>query len=308
MCTPSSFFVMVYSQYNSKFFSSMSNKACYWAGFIAADGCITTSGNTKYLQINVADKDRQHLQKLVLDVGGKNIVVRTYPPAPKSKSQQKIARISFRLYPHDVAILKDIFSITESKTYNLSFPELDTFEQQLSFIVGFIDGDGCVSRNKVGYRVDVNTASPVFLQGVKIFFDTKYPKLSATGGNASIHTRKLSTGTSFYGYCPVGSRLIPFILDVDNYLGNTILARKWEKAITYAKENKDKKPCVRTLTLQQFTSIKALIERGVSNKEISTVLSIPIWTVERVKYKKYNYDYVSDTTFQTAGGDPRANS
>lgn len=34
-----------YNKYNFDFFSTFSRESCYWAGFIAADGCVSTAGN-----------------------------------------------------------------------------------------------------------------------------------------------------------------------------------------------------------------------------------------------------------------------
>lgn len=55
---------------NNDFFAVPNNLNCYWAGFIAADGCVVESKNckTKTLKIEITDSDREHLKKFADDV------------------------------------------------------------------------------------------------------------------------------------------------------------------------------------------------------------------------------------------------
>lgn len=115
---------------NDSFFADKhSEQACYWAGFIAADGNI--SGNR--LSISLSAKDRDHLIRLKRQLQAENPIT--------------IIRNGVRLAVSSEQIASDLaaFGITEKKTFSLSFPEWLNEEQARHFIRGYFDGDGSVS-------------------------------------------------------------------------------------------------------------------------------------------------------------------
>lgn len=73
----------MYKKYNvnENFFSLDTPESFYWAGFIAADGCILK--NLKVLEIGLGIKDKKHLKKFKsaikytgnISIGGKENIV-----------------------------------------------------------------------------------------------------------------------------------------------------------------------------------------------------------------------------------------
>lgn len=53
---------------NDDFFEVPNELNCYWAGFIAADGCIHTGKKQDVLSIFLALKDKNHLNRFKLDI------------------------------------------------------------------------------------------------------------------------------------------------------------------------------------------------------------------------------------------------
>ena len=116
---------------NTEFFSTPNVINSYWAGFIAADGCISDNGR---LAIGLARLDIAHLDQLCIDLdytGG----VRVYEDrASLSVNSKKIT--------YD---LKNNFNITPRKSATLGTPNIDEEALIKAFISGVIDGDGSIS-------------------------------------------------------------------------------------------------------------------------------------------------------------------
>lgn len=107
-----------------------SNEAYYWLGFIMADGHFS---KTNQLQINLSEKDLSHLNKFATFIEHEKL---------------NIPRINVN-FSEIYNWLFDLFRIQNNKTYypcDLSNLHGDAF---FSFIIGFIDGDGCI--NEKGY-------------------------------------------------------------------------------------------------------------------------------------------------------------
>ena len=115
---------------NTEFFSTPNIINSYWAGFIAADGCVSDGGR---LSIGLAVVDVAHLDRLCLDLdytGG----VKMYGAGPKlTVHSKKIVRD-----------LKDNFNITPRKSTTLKPPNING-GLAMAYICGVIDGDGSIS-------------------------------------------------------------------------------------------------------------------------------------------------------------------
>jgi hypothetical protein len=113
----------------------------YWIGFLMADGHI--HHKIKRLTLSVAEKDKEHINKFSKFVN-KNVTI------TKNKKDYKIFT-NYRVRMADVSVVSEIikkFDFKERKTYN---PPLDLCISNdnlfISFLIGFIDGDGCLSNN-----------------------------------------------------------------------------------------------------------------------------------------------------------------
>lgn len=136
------------------YFSVLNAESCYWAGFIAADGCIC---GEKLLVISLQAGDSKHLENFL--------------SALKSDYKVKI-RMAKKIFPQariqivSEQICKDLgtnFNIVPAKSLILQFPENLNNELLDAFIVGVIDGDGCIglynSKGKRQKRLSISLIS-----------------------------------------------------------------------------------------------------------------------------------------------------
>jgi len=126
-------------QVNDDFFANRDSLGCcYWAGFIAADGCVG-SPKKNCLRLKVKDTDLDHLKTFrhSIEYDGKLHITH--------KNENTYVCINI----HSKKIVEDLacFNITNRKTLTLEPPPLNG-EQALAFLIGYIDGDGCIGIEK----------------------------------------------------------------------------------------------------------------------------------------------------------------
>jgi hypothetical protein len=126
---------IVSSKYSADtdFFDAPTNLNSYWAGFIAADGCVKHDKGS--LLIDLAIKDYTHLLKFSNSVKytGK---VRIY------RNVSKLEIHGMHKWMYD---LKTHFNIIPRKSLILEPPSGLGQTASLAFIIGYIDGDGDIS-------------------------------------------------------------------------------------------------------------------------------------------------------------------
>lgn len=118
---------------NSHIFKEYSEASCYWAGFIAADGCVMDNGA---LKIMLKYDDTAHLEKFKLFVG----------------STHKISSNTDKYYRSELGFrnssiiegLRDNFNIVPRKSISYQFPVSIPDCYLKDFIRGYFDGDGCI--------------------------------------------------------------------------------------------------------------------------------------------------------------------
>lgn len=123
--------------YNEKFFSNINIDSAYWAGFIAADGYINRKNN--YVEISLADKDYCILEaiKKQTEYNGEIEKIIRYG--------KKYIRIRFGASYQWIKDLTEIWNISsDNKSYNLLPPHINNKNYIYSYIIGLIDGDGCI--------------------------------------------------------------------------------------------------------------------------------------------------------------------
>jgi hypothetical protein len=123
---------------NDSFFTSDAPESFYWAGFIAADGCIFNNkkGNTQ-LKINLSVFDVEHLKKFVdaVNFTGKIENIKW------KKKDGVLVRITSKQIVEDLKR----FNIVPKKTFIYTLPEwLIDHPLVNHFMRGYFDGDGSV--------------------------------------------------------------------------------------------------------------------------------------------------------------------
>jgi hypothetical protein len=127
------------------YFDMVSEETCYWAGFLAADGCIHAERNQ--IGVYLSSRDRDHLAKLSIAASGEDrvkVFKETHFPC---------ARVVWTVVsPRMIDRLSAIWNITPRKTATLQPPSLHALSHNLAYIGGYLDGDGFIGTYDVGGR------------------------------------------------------------------------------------------------------------------------------------------------------------
>lgn len=154
---------------NVDFFDSWSDEMAYVLGYLYADGSLEDASliRGKYIRVSSTDLDRiQLLRRLI---GSKHTVV-TIDGRGVRKTQYLLRIGSSRLY----ARLSEL-GLTPAKSLTMRMPEVpqDNFS---SFVLGYFDGDGCVSIEK-GAGGSVKRLLTVFTSGSRDFLTSLHSLL-----------------------------------------------------------------------------------------------------------------------------------
>lgn len=170
------------------FFSRDNEKSFYWAGFIAADGCVhkKIKHNNKTLSINLAEKDVGHLKCFKTDINFDGPIYKSISKHSLKNPKWKDS-VKRSLMISSAQIFSDLkrFNIIPRKTHIYKFPEW-LVEHKLvhHYMRGYIDGDGSFfydkSRNRVCFEL---RGTYDFLVEFKRIIDShliKQPKTTVT--------------------------------------------------------------------------------------------------------------------------------
>jgi hypothetical protein len=212
-----------------KYFKLMDLKSpetCYWIGFLLADGHIYKETN---IQMNLSIHDKDHVLKLQKYLGEFPIL--------EYKEQIRICISDKKLSK----FLSSKFNWKSNKTkVPPIFPKLSNV-QMFSLIIGFIDGDGSISKNMIRVKCDYSW---------KTIIENFYFLL--VGENKNFN--KTSCGCSII-YISQLETLFK-IKERAEKLNLPILERKWSKIKR------------RILRQEKSKIVKKLIDSGLSIKEI----------------------------------------
>lgn len=150
---------------NENAFGRLTLESCYWAGYIAADGCIKYSKyNTRgILSFHINKRDKIQLELLKLFIGANN---------PIYQYVDDSIELSIRQINKMALDLKAKYNITERKSLTLKPPHLSG-NMALAFIVGYLDGDGCITSCH-GKRAISFRGTKAMLSWIQKAFDKLY--------------------------------------------------------------------------------------------------------------------------------------
>lgn len=195
---------------NDLFFNTPTLINSYWAGFIAADGCINNSFPRLHLELSKVDE--QHLLLFKNTVGYTGIIEKR---TRGNKHFVKI-QISSRQWKDD---LYKVFNVTPRKSFTLLPPNI-TGENLDAYVAGLIDGDGWIgkdSKTKKYTTVCINTASNSIILFIQEYF------LHRLNKHCNIHKQKNTFSLVFSG--TVADTYVNFVRS----LNVPLLRRKWYK-------------------------------------------------------------------------------
>lgn len=125
---------------NENAFSKPTPDSLYWAGFLAADGCVTKDGTySKLVSLTLKDSDADHVKAFAEFIG-------TDRPLINRRTQ-----VGVTVAVNSVKIANDLinFGITERKS--LTYQPTEICINSSDFWRGMVDGDGGVYIDKNGY-------------------------------------------------------------------------------------------------------------------------------------------------------------
>lgn len=146
--------------HNVNYFNVLTKQNCYWAGFIAADGCIT---DDNYISIALSVKDFNHLNKFIKDINFKG------KPSHYKDNVRHIVSIKLSRSEKTIASLKKYFNIGPRKSLTLKKPNITDRLKVKAYIKGYIDGDGCIHFAKKKTKLGVKKYIALSITGTKPF-------------------------------------------------------------------------------------------------------------------------------------------
>lgn len=193
-CSNSCRYIAKYPNFNENYFATPNLTNSYWAGFIAADGCILTpSAGQRIMAIELKAADQPHLDRMQDDIGAGTV-----------RSHSRIIKATGALYSgatyqlRSNKICDDLgsnFNIFPRKTLTHGPPNLEG-NLAHAFIAGYIDGDGSYVRHDTRPRLSVVGTKNFLTWMLGIYDINKIPVLRngiyqvQLNGNDAINVRK----------------------------------------------------------------------------------------------------------------------
>lgn len=207
------------------FFSRDNEESFYWAGFLAADGCVYKKCNSKQLILSLSEKDKDHLLKFKRQINFDGKINRSVTKHSLTNSKWKDS-IKSTLTISSSQIFEDLkrFNIVPNKTKIYSFPEwLISHPLVNHYMRGYVDGDGSFFYDQKRDRVCFE------LRGNKDFLITYKSILESNFDIQSNNTVTIPDSTSKIKY--YGKWLVPQIFDFLYQDATVFLERKYDIAI-----------------------------------------------------------------------------
>lgn len=222
----------LYSQ-NNYFFNVPNIQNSYWAGFIAADGCIGNCRGKRFLVINLKNTDRDILEEFKNQTSFTGNISNG-----KHKGYGKYidniycySTIQIRNCDQWISDLKQHWNITENKSITILRPNITDINLQLSYIIGLIDGDGHIGIANGKLKFELCGTKDVLEWASNILYsledNEKYDKLTVyKKKNEKMHYINCS---SIRAYC-----LLKQLIEKSTPYK---LTRKWNKIKEYELNN-----------------------------------------------------------------------
>jgi len=218
--------------FNRDYFSVLNLERAYWAGFIAADGCLSTVGNSIKLSIRLNRKDHNHLEMFKKCISHEG-------PVHKGSSLRKQTTCFFSVIEINGIFewqsdLYKIYNITPKKSLTLKPPNLRDSSLIKAFIIGYIDGDGYIGRRHYYnyWRLSI-VGTEDFLMFIESFFNKHYPyyKLAHLRKNKSIYEYDIQGKRVSTILRDLATIKVPHLYRKWNPVKNELLDKEWVEYI-----------------------------------------------------------------------------
>lgn len=160
---------------NESAFDEYSEESCYWAGFLAADGCVDSKNRVRVM---LKYDDLGHLEKLRTFLKSTHTI---------SINTNKYYRCSLEITNAHMCDMLDInFNIVPNKTDKLKFPSHIPSKYLLPYIRGYFDGDGSICESFSNKNSITASIYATFASGSRDFSEKLFSYLQdklALGGH-----------------------------------------------------------------------------------------------------------------------------
>lgn len=267
---------------NDNFFETPNLINSYYAGFIAADGCIrVTKTGAKYLMFGLSIKDKCLLENIKKDLNFEGPITE-YP---------KLTKKFVRLIINSPKICEDLeknFNITPRKTFTLIPPNINKTSLIDAFICGYIDGDGtiCFSHDYKNGKQKKCCISLIGTFDFLTWINNRFKEIY-TPKNKNSKNKKPFISKSGFGNKRKDDRQIFTISFSDKWARNIILnmtqysipflKRKWsDEIINFCKNYKKRRPVCRQKGVNIFNLNGDLITKCSTLEEANNITNVTV--------------------------------
>jgi len=220
---------------NDDFFNEINPLSSFYAGWLAADGCVYTNKNKNLVQLSLQSGDVDIIEKFIKDInyGGKPQFFRN----DYGFGKPGIQKVSISIYSKKwVEDLNKNFNIGPRKSLTLLPPNIYDILNKLCYICGATEGDGCfglhnISETNKNIHPYINiSGTQELLNWIKLFYDKFYGEQALYNNKvlAKPNHIKKCIDKNVYQYTVSGLRAAKILRDMYN-LPIPKLARKWNK-------------------------------------------------------------------------------
>ena len=222
------------------------NTTCYWIGFLLADGHISKNN---IIEVNLNKKDKEYFEQIE-----KHLNIKLTP-----SYVDKLNAIRYNLCDKQTILkIKKIFNWKTNKTKDIpKIPKLNE-NQIFSLIIGFIDGDGSISKNGNNLKIACDSSWKNILEYFYKILTNEEKKFNLTSNNcAQIRISKIN--------------ILKEIKNKAKLLNLPIMKRKWNRIIDDRILKNDKYLIVEKLFNKNKSTIDIINETGFSQSLIYKV-------------------------------------
>lgn len=193
----------------------------YIAGFWAADGCMTEGKEGYRLRLEISADDESHLQWIKDTLG--------HEATLSSWGEKKTKFFQMYITNEYGKQMIDNFGLMTRKTYRLTPPALGSFEFEFAYLLGLLDGDGCVHLN-VNQKLMLTycSASLVAVRWVQSMIESMgFPQIKK---KPPFKIKDLRPQANAWSFACTGARTVCLVQLAQEFARRhnlPILARKW---------------------------------------------------------------------------------
>lgn len=207
---------------NDDFFSRHESLlTCYWAGFIAADGNISSRKKAN-VRIKLKSVDWDHLEKFKRSIESDGNFSKIH--------QNDYSYCEFSIFSEKIVNDLAWFNITPKKSLTLKPPPLSG-PAAMSFIIGYIDGDGCIHLETLKNRSPRLRLCLIGTEAVLTWVKNIFDQIAPFSKDAKVRKIKNSNAYEYH----IASKKALYVLNVLKDLTVPKMKRKW-KVVDYYNE------------------------------------------------------------------------